>query len=532
MKNKIKISLITIALIIPLFVRPVLAEGTNVYTWVYGTYTSDFSGSLENIDVGVINVPFGEGTIPIPIVKTRAYQEISFQLSNYMYGAVQIQFSPTTSLNWADIYVSGASINSWNYTTGVLNLGVKGTDHFTVTILSRRTFTAFLTSSLSISVSGSLTSTNSPAYNLNQIDLKLADTNTNLSSILSAIDNLESYTDNLETLLTNIQGYTSYLDDIYSSVQNTYNDVDYYLPLYHSTFNNIYNTLTSYGSILNSILNEDILIYEQLQGLDIYRSLIYQLMTENDRYIQYTNRYRIYGDVYLYDHTKNTSSQDWRNSFYIPSGKTYSFIFYTVGSLGASYNVYSRDGNIVINVYERQIASAKYIYEFNIKNNSGSSNPVAIEFTKDIWFVPIWLGNANLMPIQVQEILGVNYGDMYTAKMQDVISAINNMSVSVNNMTVNATGITYNTNSTQVINSVNNYNTNIDYVYSVENNLSLDFDTYNQQFNPDFTETLQSIQVAPQVMNNILVSLYDIPFIKYPILLTLAGIVLLALLGV
>ena len=115
-----------------------------------------------------------------------------------------------------------------------------------------------------------------------------------------------------------------------------------------------------------------------------------------------------------------------------------------------------------------------------------------------------------------------NYHNTSKTLLQQIKDAISNLNISFNSETTN----------NQVNNSITQYDTNITQVYNVENNLSTDFNTYNQQFNPDFTLTLQEIQTAPQVMNGILTSLYDIKFIKYPMLLTLAGIVLLAFLGV
>ena len=133
---------------------------------------------------------------------------------------------------------------------------------------------------------------------------------------------------------------------------------------------------------------------------------------------------------------------------------------------------------------------------------------------------------------RIKEMIDINYrhNDILNA-IQGVKTAVENMSMNVNQLTVNATGITYNVNNTQVDNSITTYNTNINQVYNVENNISADFNTYNQQFTPDFTSSLTALQDTSTMMNGIITQINGVQLFTVPILLTLAGIVLLAILG-
>ena len=394
MKNKIKISLITIALIIPLFVRPVLAEGSNIYTWVYGTYTSDFSGALDNIETGVINIPYGDGVIPIPIVKTRAYQEISVQLSNYMYGSVQMTLSPVSNLNWADIYVSGASIDSWNYTTGVLNLRVQGNNNFTVTILSRKTFTAFLTTSLSVHLSGSLTATNSPAYNLNQIDLKLANTNSTLNDILTS-------TGNQEDLLADILTYSAYIDDINSALTTT-----------NTTLSNIYSRLNTLNDINTNIFN---------LGIPSYSLSIYRMLTQNDPSKIGSNEY---GKFVPYIDTTTLTN-------YVRNTEDYVMIYAT----GAS-NVYPvfTESDTTATVLRTVRSYNNYFYVVQISTTtSGEKHFTFNNASSTRYIYPYFYGWKDYIPQELMSIAVDQYSDAYTIVLNSINDNLDSIISELNN---------------------------------------------------------------------------------------------------
>lgn len=551
MKKKVLIATLSLIISLPLFMRPVLADTDNsIYSWLYGVYTFEYQKDYSG---GIINIPIGNG-VTIPYFNCKASQTFNYYMNDYRDGVVTLYYTPVSRLTYLDLFVSGATISSYNSSSGQLVLNINGTEAFSVTFATSNTVAALIDGPLSSSYgTGTTNDVNAPATSLHSIDVKLSTTNESLSQIIGYIDNLESYTDNVETLLTNIRTYSSYIQTMSATTTNIYNDVDTYLPEINNRLNSIISYVDNVENytdnietllqnaidyvdniepIITNIESDLVVLNDNIEQFNFSRSLIYQLVQNNNRYLK-VNSSILYGDVYQYKHENNTADTGWTNNFYVPGGMTYSFVFYSVNALTTSeYNIYSTTTSFAKTLNNRQQTHSRVLYEITIANNSGSRQAFSLEFTKDFYLVPIYLGYRGNMPMELQELLNISVGDPYTRKMDEIKSAIQNMAVNVNNMTVNTTGITYNVTNTEVNTSVTNYNTNINQVYNVENNLSVDFDTYNQQFNPDFTDTLQQIQSAPQVMNSIIVDLYDLPFIKYPTLITLAGIVLLALLGV
>ena len=532
MKKKVLIPLLSIVIIIPLFVRPVFADTDNsVYTWLYGVYTSEYH---KNYSAGVINLPIGNG-VTIPYLNCKASQTFNYQMNDYRDGVVTFYYTPVSRLTYLDIFVSGATISSYNSSSGQLVLNINGTQDFSVTFATSNTVAGLVDSAINSSYgTGTTSDVNAPATSLHSIDVKLSTTNDSLSQIIGYIDNIETYTDNVETLLTNIRTYSSYLQTMSATTTNIYNDVDTYLP----EINNRLNSIISYvDNIENYIDNIEIDLDTLINAINASNNQ--QKFITNYSYINEYNS-QAYNLFYRYNHTINyrdtfmsvtvsnndTSFNGNKATSFNPgycllfacSGNAYNDMVPYVANTSTSYITYNYLGRYYnFNIYEILWTHSQRDW-ISFKINSGE-------------IIPFYFGYKNNMP-------SVIYNQFYSgdnpliSSIKAVENAVRNMAVNVNNLTVNATGITYNTNQTQVTNSVTNYNTNINQVFNVENNLSTDFDLYNQQFNPDFTDTLQSISVAPQVMNNIITSLYDLPFIKYPTLITLAGIVLLALLGV
>lgn len=171
-----------------------------------------------------------------------------------------------------------------------------------------------------------------------------------------------------------------------------------------------------------------------------------------------------------------------------------------------------------------------YIVEM-YTSSSGTKHFTFNNSTVNRYIYPYYYGWAEYIPQELMSIASDKYSDAYTKKIDEAINAIRSMAINVNNLTVNATGITYNTNQTQVDNSVTSYQNNIQIVNSVENNFKDMFDTANQNYNVDNIPITNQIVATSTFMNNITTDLFALDIIKYPVGLLLLGIVIIGLLG-
>ena len=185
MKKKVILSLLSVILIIPLFVRTVFADTDNsVYTWLYGVYTSEYHKDYSG---GVINLPIGNG-VTIPYVNCKASQTFNYQMNDYRDGVVTFYYTPVSRLTYLDIFVSGATISSYNSSSGKLVLNLNGTQDFSVTFATSNTLAGLINAQISSSYgTGSTIDVNAPATSLHSIDVKLDTVNTSLSQIIGYI---------------------------------------------------------------------------------------------------------------------------------------------------------------------------------------------------------------------------------------------------------------------------------------------------------------------------------------------------------
>lgn len=324
------------------------------------------------------------------------------------------------------------------------------------------------------------------------------------------IQNIKTDTTMIRNLIINMSGYSSDSND------NIATDMD--------TLISAINSINNHTKMLNN------------NPLDMGEINAYSYFSRYGR--TYNGDYATFNVEAMTD----TGSFDWdlpytsiRNGYYDNSSYSNNavLIFYANKTLNSStikaYSANDTNASIYLADVTKMPNLRLYVAFINVSN---ATDYIQYKFLTSCQVIPIYIGMLYNCPYDIQQLCGLSEGDLYTHKLDEVINALQNMNVNVNNLTVNATGITYNVNNTQVNNSVTTYNTDIQNVYNVENDFSTSFNTYNQQFTPDFTETMSTIQSVPSVMNNVVVDLYNLPFIKYPILLTLAGIVLIALLGV
>ena len=510
MKNKVILSLISSFIIIPLFIVPVAAQTTNVQTTNHGTVTYSVDASSSDAENLVINLG--------PISATVAGKKIStvnYQLDNYYTGTITFQangpyFSGATGTNNnCELYLVNCTIVERNQDK--LTVYIKEQRELSISIVRDNSGTININDWYQI-YSETLTAAGSELNTLNGILAYCSFINDDTLDIAADVEAIRTYmgysgvSDTVHTDLNAIKGFIETLGTKYDTMNGKLTSIQSYVIHIDQVLGNIYTTqkfMTNY-----SYINE-------------YNSQAYNLFYKYDHTINYRDTFMsitVSSNDASFNGTKATSFNPGYCLLFAYSGNAINDMIPYVANTNTSYIQYNYLGRYYqFNIYEIVWTHNQRDW-ISFKINSGE-------------IIPFYFGYKNNMP-------SVIYNQFYSgdnpliSSIKSVENAVRNMAVNVNNLTVNATGITYNTNQTDVTNSVTNYNTNINQVFNIENNLSTDFNTYNQQFNPDFTDALTSIQVAPDVMNGIMVSMYDLPFIKYPVLITLAGIVLLAFLGV
>lgn len=532
MKNKVIIPIISIVLIIPLFVVPVAAQTTNVQTTNHGTITYEVAASNSDAENIVLNFGLFSCTVAGKKVST-----VTYELDNYYTGTITFQatgpfFGSSGGTNYnCELYLSNCTIVERN--EDKLTVYIKEQRELAISIVRNNSGTININDWYQI-YSETLTAAGSELNTLNGILAYCSFINDDTLDIAADVEAIRTYmgysgvSDTVHTDLNAIKGFIEALGTKYdtmngkiTSIQSYVIHIDQVLGYINTTLNNINNTLINFSNY--EIPAYSMFAYQTFKSLGFtiannpsisYFPYFTTNTTNNDNAYTSSRTIRLNKGInYIALLTEN------RSGIYLNSNVK----FYTAQGSQITQDLISYSG-----VSGSQV-SALMLFTINVTANY---DQIEMEFQGQYYIVPVFIGNQRYLPITVSNMIQRDTKDSYVQAINAVEDAVRSMSINVSNLTVNATGITYNVTNTEVNNSVTNYNTNINQVFNVENNLSTDFNTYNQQFNPDFTDTLQSIQVAPQVMNNILISLYDLPFIKYPTLITLAGIVLLALLGV
>lgn len=329
--------------------------------------------------------------------------------------------------------------------------------------------------------------------------------------------------------------------------------IDGYTQTINSNVNTIKNILTQ---SLGSYVSQDGSLYTDIKSL----ITAFNMTNANlDALVKYDNI-----KLYMYSAYKTFSNIGDYQQFYF-NGMTLNGILPAIRMIDASDFVYNSNNVIEIKPYTTfhvigyfntnagikrvkivrnngqeiqfnhnvlQNLADMFLVDYYYYNNSSSSiwcNIAPNTSGYRVSVIPLYMGDN--VPSELGTLFNIDFVDTYTKKLDDVVNAIRNMAVNVNNLTVNATGITYNTNQTQVDNSVNIYQNNISIVNNIENNFKTMFDNANQNYNVDNIPITSEMINTNNFMNNIATQLYGIDIIKYPVTLLLLGIVLIGLLG-
>lgn len=559
MKKKVFISILTILISIPLFMDTPLANTTNIQTTNHGTITYDVSGDSNSSDQ--MGITLGPLTFNVAGKKVSTF---TYELDNVYTGTITMQgmgpyFSGGHGTQYnCELYMTNCTVADRN--DDKITFYIKEQSSFSVSLVRDNDGTMQYNDWYQI-YSETLTASGSELNTLNAIyvyvhslsddvlDIKQSVIN-NLPDIYAAlgydVDNTSSTMradlQSLKTIMNNIgtqigtfsgttlAGTMTSMQSYLISVDQKLNDVKNNTTSIINAINTLHLDLNSLLSVLNNI-NSAVNSLDEIQYNDVTNTFVGGNSTNSNYSLSNVSSKEMYARFNINNSYFATSSIF---VFDIP------YALYRVDRLSDVQLYNTSNTNVGKVIYIEQGREDVKVY---CLITGWSSSNVVFKLST-LYNDTIWYYNAGHESVKNIKSNNVEYWDLlnittantyyfkYSNQLQGIIDAINNMSMNVNQLTVNATGITYNVNNTQVNNSVNTYNTDIQNVYNVENDFSTSFNTYNQQFTPDFTETMSTIQSVPGVMNDIVVDLYGLPFIKYPLLLTLAGIVLIALLGV
>ena len=482
-RTKIKLAFVIASLLTigPIFVVPVHADPhgpNNIVFTPYGTCTQEFYyeiGKGSSVTIGGITI---NQLNPVNVIK--------YQFTKPTDGTFDLAVTPYTGVLDVQWYIYTTNCYLVSVTqNGRLRFAVEDQENCEIAIVTTQ-----YTNRLILTLENQqLTQSDSTNQAVNEIC-------TYVEGINDYVFNMQADTGTIKNILLNSLGaYVTNDGSVYTDMQAL-----------KTALTTINTTISKLNSVNWTTMNVNITYSDTLNGTYATTLPNNNLRTVYARVEAPTN----YDVNYMGDFI-NKISFGLRSSY---SSTPYYYVY-----LDEIYNYNLQPMNNILLYYENYSLGNTVYLNKNVFGNSANSRYIYFKFSTSGGYFRIndqtFYGYIDSNNVRYWELLDYfkqnTYHDDYINKLSDVISAINNMSMNVNNLTVNATGITYNTNQTDVTNSVTNYNTNINQVFNIENNLSTDFNTYNQQFNPDFTDALTSIQTAPDVMNGIMVSMYDLP---------------------
>lgn len=491
MKKKIYISILTTILCFPVFMWTPLANAVSQsYTTGYGSYYFTYNNDLDTF-----LVTFGN----LGGIYMKGYcQTLTYEFNDTYSGYLDIHLlSESIFMNATVItencYVKGKNSSQWDY-----SIGFKDATSIKVTIV-------LPTMSTNNSWSGNKMALTTN-YNITRDVTTVEDY---LEDIETTMGQIDAQLSTMATSLSNIYG-------VESASRQLLAEIEYAIRGNNSLYvlaDDMGTLITDMNSIINTVSKIE---YNQMY-IPPHARMFMECITRQDiTKIQHD----VYGNYVVID------ANPYR--MYMTYNTPMIFIYETnVTDVIPSF--YSEHCTVTTLGFVRS-ATVIY-YAIKVESTSNGYKDFIWQYPNNKKIYPLYLGPQTTVPAEFQFIMGNYFNDAYINRLDLIKNAINNMSVNVNNMTVNATGITYNVNNTQVDNSVTSYNTNINQVYNIENNISADFNTYNEQFTPDFSSSLIALQDTSTMMNGIITQINGIQLFTVPILLTLAGIVLLAILG-
>lgn len=417
-----------------------------------------------------------------------SYVFFQYNFKNTYDGFVNLTLTANSSFAWQNVHfvVDGGVFTQQPNMTNVsatksFQISFQNSTGFTLSIVSDSSGTFSSTSSITVG-SSNFNLVPDVADDLHYLrgrwDYYVPGMSTNLSTIATNSTNIANDINILKSYLDSVEGY---IDDI--------------------------------EPYLNQLIN-----IEKIQSFPIWQQNI--LFWANsysslsfDSLMPYFN----------YDHTTNTSDWTASHRMSVPSGGTTSLIFYTNSNIQAS-NVSTYYPNNYPSVSIQRIGSTVvggypyYLVRLDITNTSNSSSTfVELEFNKSFTCYPIFYGSSSLIPEDVMYLFGTDFNNTYTRLLQQIADGIGNIS--------QQQIIENNTN-------INNYNSYQQQINNVENNYYQQFNTIETNIENNNTFDFTGLSTdGVQVYNNLFSNVYGISLVKWPVLITLLGLVIVIILG-
>lgn len=368
-------------------------------------------------------------------------------------------------------------------------------------------------------IKSGLVDSNNTSY-LDSINNTLSSINTFISNIDSNTDGIESSLASILTAIQNIQTHD------YSSTLSTIS----------SRLSSIYSSIITIQGSLNSYLHTNLNIpFWQIPVWTWVKSNSYTSGPNGS--ISYDSRSGV-----VYSHINATLANntfDQSRSFRINLNEPYIIVWGStviMNHAGAGlfgYPVYSitpstgsmsdyityTDGTGTIYVPGYYTNYVMFNMHDKIPSTYGLNSSVLVEFefTQDFYIQALYIGPVHNMPDEIASMCHLEYNNTYTQLLQQIANGIGNISiqqVNENNTNINS----YNNYQTQINNVENNYYSQFNQIETnIENNNTFDFTGLTND--------------GVSVYNNLFTNMYSIPLVKWPVLITLLGLVIVIILG-
>lgn len=498
--KKVITSILTIVLSIPLFVSTPLADAhgpNNLIPTPYGTCTQEFyyeANSAHNITIGGITIP-QQGPVNV----------IRYTFTHPYTGTFDLDLNNSSILN-----------NIWNLMTSncylmsvvdgdTLRFAVNNAEYCEIAIMPSQYYNQLFISLKNqnlTAVEDTTTAVNSILSHVSYIDGQIQQIHADNTMIRNLIISMSGYSaDSNDNIATDMDTLISALNTVNTNI-NKLNDVNWTTMSVNITYSDTLN-----GTYTDTLPNNNLTtVYARVEAPT----------NANTPYM---------GDFINKISFGLRSSYSSTPYYYVYLDEIYNYNYQPMNNVLLYYDNYSLGNTVYLNknVFGNNDVN-RYVY-FKFSTSSGQFRTNGQTF----------YGYINSNNKEYWELLGFfnqnKYHDDYVSAINQVVQAINNMSMNVNQLTVNATGITYNVNNTQVNNSVTTYNTNINQVYNIENNFGTQLDTQLQNYNPDNTTIISRLTASGNIMATVLNGINGIELFTVPIGVMLVGIVLLAIVG-
>ena len=298
--------------------------------------------------------------------------------------------------------------------------------------------------------------------------------NSTLTAIKNALDNIDNTIDNISWNNFSLNSILDHeFNDITSSSSNVTDNV-FYIPLTSFNFNNNLNNNPIFYIYLPIRPKTTLTYFKNYFNID----LVYKPGSE---------------------------------SYIINDGIEYSF-----NSIGGTRNRVLIKFNIYYN-------TSSAFLKITLNNNSNLEFLPSLLNLNSYYIldndIEYWSLNSYLLQLKSYDYF-VGFDNSLYNRLGDIINAINNI-----NVTVNVT-------SNEITNITNNFDTDINIINNIQNNFGLNFDSYDNQItSQDISLDLTTYNDTIALYKASITSLWNIPFVSIPCLLSAVVFVFLVILG-